>query len=218
VLENSETIDLAPVIERTYATYREYVVHEDELVNQRLTLLIASQSILLAAFGYVLQKMVDSMPPFKDMPTGSNCLLLQEYQTGVIYWLVLFVISGFVLAAFSFMSILAAKNAIGALKERWEVVASRLDAQSVSVSSVVDEASSSKVAEWEHAYLPALTGGGARKAHEWGLHMPHWLPIFFMVLWLFVTILTVTLGMQRGLMECAAVAGPSTGSFHDGGL
>jgi hypothetical protein len=69
----------------------------------------------------------------------------------------------------------------------------------------------------ERAYLPALTGGGARKAHEWGLHTPHLLPIFFMDLWLFVTILTVALGMQRGLIVCEVV-GPSTGSFHAHGL
>jgi hypothetical protein len=193
-----------PLIERAYTLYRDYVIHEDELINQRLTILIASQSILLAAFGYVLQKMVDSMPPFRETPAGPECFFLQDYEVGVACWLVLFAVFGLLLAYYSLRSILAARDALTNLSGRWQMVARQYDKHVIGISPAHDECAKTQVARWHHAYLPDLTGGGARNAHNWGLRMPQWVPISFLSMWGTMSLLTIGLGIHRGWIHCSA--------------
>jgi hypothetical protein len=103
-IENPETI---------YNIYRDYIKHEDELINRRLLSNIILQGFLFAAFGFSIEFLrrstVDGLP--------ANLRFLPF----------VFPLVGCAVGVLALMSIVAAQEAIDGLKKDWEHIALAID-------------------------------------------------------------------------------------------
>jgi len=88
-----------------YRLYREQIDHEDDLINQRLSLLVASQAFLFSVYAVVLNGSAATR--------GS----LFAFQHRVIFWSIPFIAT--TLCWFISCSIRAAMNAMSHIRERW---------------------------------------------------------------------------------------------------
>lgn len=89
-----------------YRLYREQVDHEDDLINQRLSLLVASQSFLFSAYAVVLNGAASTR--------GS----LFAFQHRVIFWSIPFIAT--TLCWFISCSVRAAMLSMRHIRVRWE--------------------------------------------------------------------------------------------------
>ena len=94
-----------------YRLYREQVDHEDDLINQRLSLLVASQSFLFSAYAIVLNGAA--------APRSS----LFAFQHRVIFWSIPFIAA--TLCWFIDCSIRAAFLSMRHIRERWTIYRER---------------------------------------------------------------------------------------------
>jgi hypothetical protein len=104
-IDNPETI---------YNIYRDYIKHEDELINRRLLSNIILQGFLFTAFGFSIE--------FLRRSTIDNGLL-----ANLIFLPFVFPLVGCAVGVLALMSIVAAQEAIDGLKKDWEHIASDID-------------------------------------------------------------------------------------------
>jgi hypothetical protein len=143
-----------------YKIFRAYVEHEDVLVNNRLLWNINIQGFLFATYGFSVQKLAEVVSGHEWKVSGivPLCSLI-----------VMLPIVGFLVSCFSLIGVVAAQDAIRALKEQWE--------------GLVGEEYSPK----DLTLLPNLIGGGKgasyMKHHEWGFHAPKMIPVICLTVW-----------------------------------
>lgn len=92
-----------------YALFRDYMKHEDDLINQRTTWHGVIQGLLLTAFGWLLQWKSDSL--FADQMHSVRAAM--SYALPIV---------GIFVAIFGFLSCLAANRAIDKLFKAWQDV------------------------------------------------------------------------------------------------
>jgi hypothetical protein len=144
-------------IHEHYKLFRDYIEHEDGLINKRLLWNINIQGFLFATYGFSLQKLAEIKIP-QDGPAIIGVTALQ--------WLICVLpILGIAISVFSFMGVIAAQNAIDQLKADWG------QAEKQHVLKII---------------LPGITGGGHSKAHPLGFRAPKWFPGIFILTWLFL--------------------------------
>jgi hypothetical protein len=167
-----------PKILDYWKVYRDYVEHEDELINQRLQRLLIIQGFLFAAFGEVITKFVDAKASnfsFQFAGNWFDCLLgIPSTWLMLTFCIVLAATGGF--SAFKVMDALAAaSHALDALEEAWAAL--------ISCHTIYG--------------FPGLRGGGAPKAHERGLGHVRFVAGWFLTIWAVVgVVLLVTLVFQ----------------------
>ena len=88
-----------------YRLYREQIDHEDDLINQRLSLLVASQSFLFSAYAIVLN----------GAPSVQGSMF--AFQHRVIFWSIPFI--GTTLCWFISRSVRAAMLSMCHIRDRW---------------------------------------------------------------------------------------------------
>jgi len=137
-----------------YKLFRDYVEHEDGLINKRLLWTINIQGFLFLGYGYAVQKLAD--PPLKEPASLGNLL-----------YVLLFVFPGLgvVVGFFCWMVIWAAVGALKNLETEWTTRA---------LAQHQNDAAS---------ILPGLVGGGKRRYHVWGLLAPTIFPWMFIIAW-----------------------------------
>ena len=110
--QESSPVPLAPKfsdLRDHYALFRDYMKHEDDLINQRTTWHGVIQGLLLAAFGWLLQAKND--PPFADQMHSVHATM--SYALPV---------AGMCVAIIGFLSCMAANLAIDKLFTAWQDV------------------------------------------------------------------------------------------------
>jgi hypothetical protein len=159
---------------KTYEIFRDYIKHEDNLVNFRTTWNITVQSFLIATFGFTFQKMQEVIERYtasqrhEDIAKAGTLL----HESIVQFCLVMILLSaiGFVISVSTLTSVRAAKIAQRNIStDVWPKVLVELNKRNSIVKS-----------------FPLLLGGGSQKADETG-HAPGViLPWLFMGFWLVV--------------------------------
>lgn len=90
-----------------FEVYRDYVKHEDNLINNRMTWLVLSQSFFFTSFALAVGRLSDSDP----VAAEKIYIFLNT-----IAWL------GIAVGLATFGAVLAALNSIDGLRSRWDVL------------------------------------------------------------------------------------------------
>ncbi|SEF13402.1 hypothetical protein SAMN02787142_8054 [Burkholderia sp. WP9] len=181
--------------DKVYEIHRAYIEHEDNLVNQRTTLMVTIQGLLLAAFGFGLQKFYEKVDAklscdFRDQllhpidtiqevlpklfpPENFQDLVVLEFNC----YLLIIVLVGLATSLIGRISIGAAKKAILALEDHWNIYYYQ--------SKVRPEQ------EIKFRIFPGISGGGKIKNRKRGISFVSWIPGFFV--WLWILMLTARL-------------------------
>lgn len=150
--------------ERMFRLLREYLVHEDDLINQRTKWLITIQSFLIATFGFSVQKLLEVIAK-GDVPLSAGV------RARYFCFLLILVFVGLATSYVSRASVKAAVTAMDSLGEHWRKNRDKYPGP-----------------EW----LPGLIGGGSLETHFKGTRMPLWLPNVFFILWVLVAALVLS--------------------------
>ena len=142
-----------------FTLIREYMKHEDDLINNRTTWLNTIQSFLIAAFGITFQKSIELLSSSANKI--DDLAIIRGYQ----YLSTVFSLVGIGTSIIAWYAILAAVNSINALRDKW---------------------STSPYYERHKDFLPGIVGGGHPGAHEGGTRFALWLPRFFLVFWIII--------------------------------
>jgi hypothetical protein len=162
-----------------YAAFREYVKHEDDLINNRLNWNFTVQGFLFAAFSFSIQKMAElqSGPLFaKGPPAIQNNVRASIRDLAVVNFLV--GAMGLLVSAFVCIAVLAAQAALRELERKW-----------IEGHQEYGERPPFKL-DTHGPHLPGLIGAGSSWAHRLGHWAPVSLPFWLAVTW---TILLVYL-------------------------
>ena len=146
-----------------YATFRSYVQHEDDLINNRLNWNFTIQGFLFAAYTFSLQKISEirgnlllhlQTPSIQTTIFNSQVLGLRELRIAMV----MIALVGLWVSFWVYMSVSAARIAIEELVGRWHQ--EYLDYKPNPEGGKQNTHGS---------YLPGLVGGGDLNAHGLGL-------------------------------------------------
>ncbi|MGH6645931.1 hypothetical protein [Aquabacterium sp.] len=157
-----------------YKIHRDYIQHEDSLINHRTTWLITVQSFLIATFGFSYQKKFEVAEKLQARGLSLDAMgpTYDEYRT----FMITLAIVGVITALAALCSVFAAVSSIRAVQDTWQ----------------------KKFGTLPHPYLPGLIGGGSDKIASLGVLLSMWAPIFFSLLWL-TTIVFLLFKFQAGV-------------------
>jgi hypothetical protein len=157
-----EAAELRVRLHAQYRLYRDYVTHEDALINNRTTWLINLESFIIATFGFSYQKKFEIVTkPAAEL----NALIAPKMITEYNWFLVTLAFAGLIIAVVSLVSIRAADLSIKSIEQKFEA--------KYRMHPSYDE-------------LPKLTGGGHASASMDGFRFSQLLPRFFAVAWTLV--------------------------------
>ncbi|MBX9591087.1 MAG: hypothetical protein K2X43_17495 [Hyphomonadaceae bacterium] len=150
-------------IQKLFEIYRDYVKHEDGLINFRVTWFVATQALVFAAYGLLAQEV------FRTGSFGHGAGALPVLQADQPFrptpWLaavLVLCLLGALSAMTSTLSINAAYKAMQALSRRWQTIV--LQGRTYDL-------------------LPALEGGGSLWAKRLGWVSGRMLPIVSFLVW-----------------------------------
>lgn len=188
--------------EEAFSIYRDYLKHEDDLINNRLSWNFTIQGFLFAAYSFALEKIADIREGLLSTAIDTRRVqasnVLHSISDLQIFLLVLTVV-GMGVSFFVYVSVRAARYAIQELEVRWRSIDPDNDQaqESVRLSSLFSPSFLIRV--WRNdAFikthganppgLPGLVGGGHPLANFFGFHAPNGLPLLFIGVWLFLMI------------------------------
>lgn len=156
--------DNKPNLQECFAIYRDYVKHEDYLINSRLSWNLTIQGFLFATYGLSLQKLAELLA--KPMAEKS----LEELAYAGIKELRILIFTlpclGILASALVLLGVVAAARAIESLESQWKLGAH--DNEQMGFAR----------------RLPDLTGGGAQGSHFLGLRAPMLIPVVVCLAWI----------------------------------
>lgn len=161
---------------KIYELYRKYVEHEDQLTNHRMTWANVVQGTVLAAFGFIVHRIVYFREKYYDLiwnirtrngnPAGLDENRLREHFTELMvnynFFLFVVVIFGLVQSAISAPLIFLATRAIRGLKDQYIRTIFALGPLPFP--------------------MPGLTDGGRKTSGLWG-YLIFTPPVLFIVFW-----------------------------------
>lgn len=170
----------------TFDKLQDYVKHEDNLINQRLTWNITIQAFAVTTYGFSIQKKIEVYGKIFEgckLPIAQQTL--QECaaqpliaQLGKIdQFLIGLACSGILMNIVALLGIQAAHQAIGNLNSLWNA----WDQQNNKGKTV------------SRSGLPGLTGGGIDVATQSGKRTSTNLPYLLIFMWLFAVFFSVSL-------------------------
>lgn len=168
-LEEKGRIDALDI----YKVFRSYEEHENELLNQRTSWLITVQSVLLATFGFSLQKWLEVTHKSAELDGKIQAVakaILDKQLVDFKDFLIALAAIGVTTGVVSFMSIRTAITAQESLRSLWEKA-------------------HAKRPEVTRMNLPELSGGGDKWASKYGGYFASALPVIFVGLWLVTALL-----------------------------
>lgn len=163
--------NVAPDLEHAhnlFEAHRGYIVHEDELVNQRTTWSITIQAFAIAIFGLTFQKKIEVVTAFyglSDKPIAITAQTAEKLLDQFDQFMVMVSAFGLAVAAISGVAVYAAQRSIQIVEGRWRAECSG-----------------------NHAcrHFPPMTGGGSGASTALGHVFPLLLPVFLILFWSFV--------------------------------
>lgn len=172
-----------PVIETTKMTelwkiYRDYTIHEDDLVDGRLQRMLAIHAFLFAVFGVIIAEFWRSVPPLANACAEHPFGLLWGLPAQPLFYDAL----ALIVPATGILSSWASGRALGAaqiarqtLREKWARIGEGPGGRS------------------DQLGLPGLGGGGSEKAIRLGEAHLEFLPRFFIIFWTLAVLLSLFL-------------------------
>ena len=106
-----------------YKAHREYVVHEDDFVNQRTTWAITIESFVIAIFGLTYQKKMEGLLTFHgldDKKTTSAAIKINQFVELFDQRLNMIAVFGFAVAVISGIAVYAAQRSIFGVNTAWK--------------------------------------------------------------------------------------------------
>jgi hypothetical protein len=140
-----------------YRIFRDYLKHEDALINHRLQWNLTIQAFLFATYGFCLQKLLDSNP--SGHPVEVAILAKVTY--------VVLPLVGVFVAIVSFLGTLAARKAITQLEDDWNEKFVGVEKEKLQDHKAVKAKLNAL-----NPFLPSVTGGGDRSAFLLGFYAP----------------------------------------------
>lgn len=185
-----------------YCVFRDYLKHEDNLINNRLNWNFTIQGFLFFSWAYCFQKAVDLEIALaaKDLAAESAAKLtsaLREIHAAMMA----IGCAGFIVTLLVFFAALGAELAINNICGKWNkdhpeyAHGPELSGDARSVRKLVALFRSIRHGKLDakhdthEPHLPGIIGGGRRGAHVLGFGAPIAIPIFFMAAWVLLTIL-----------------------------
>jgi hypothetical protein len=165
-------------IEELYLLYRDYIKHENVLINYRTTWLITIQAFLITTFGFSYQKRFEVISSIirdennKIIDIQGNLPILQDtlHQYGL--FIIFLSVIGIATSFFAFLSINAAIRSIKAVRDKWHHISGYISSINYTIIG----------------HLPTITGGGDKFAYQNGKKISQFLPIFFILFWFMVAL------------------------------
>jgi len=152
-----------------YEIYRDYIEHEDTLLNVRMTWFLTTQAFLFSSYALLNQDKIKSNTfYFVDSINAMLDRIITFHFCFNIIIMMLICFFGYFTARRSFISIRATSLAIESLKEKWE-------------KDILQGNN--------HPDLPKLTGGGSERAAYEGWAAAAFLPRAAMVIWVLIAFL-----------------------------
>lgn len=188
-----------------YVLYRDYIKHEDELINARSGWMINIQSFLIATFGFSYQKRFEIITSFIDkmgaggisknflIPKLDNFKNINELEniidklskTGTIGIDELKIQSFYNLVHRYdvFLGMLALTGTVTSFSALLSIHAaqSSIDELNIKWKNII------RGFEFQ-TKLPEIIGGGSLKANKDGKFLSQWLPWFFLGAWIFIVV------------------------------
>ncbi len=181
-----------------YKIFRDYLKHEDDLINNRLSWNFTIQGFLFAAYVFSLQKIADiRLGLLNNSVVTERIKQLKVLHT--LYDLQLFLVIvaalGVSVSFLVYLSVSAARLAIQSLEEKWCEAArswpkalsklARADRRKLVRESLSAGARTHGPAP---QHLPGLTGGGHPVALVLGFVAPNVLPLVLTFVWAFLLV------------------------------
>lgn len=153
-------------LDKLFILYRDYLKHEDVLINYRTTWLVSVQSFLIATFGFSYQKKFEVLAQAIEKSAVAK-LEISIYLYD--FFMVLLIVIGVFTSVAAMRSVSAAVLAINELKEKWEAI----------------------IKYYPPLYhLPNITGGGNTTASAIGAGLALRLPRGFLISWTVILFFT----------------------------
>ena len=169
---DDDSVENAKRVEAFYTLLRDYIKHEDGLINQRATWLMSVQAFLIATFGLSYQK------KFEVLANAFIAGKVQQLQVMIAFYdvfLLLLVAIGIMTSIRAGDSVRAAMAALGRLTEHWNSFVQGQMKAPFSLPASLD-------------YLPGIVGGGHPDAPGDGIRLADALPEFFRKFWLVMAV------------------------------
>lgn len=190
-------------VEEIFSLYRDYLKHEDNLINQRTTWLITIQSFLIATFGFSYQKKFEILTKFySDALTRCNIPIqprevpkdifkgfpeIGEIIRNYNHFFYALNFIGLITSILALISISAAVAATFELRNKWYGISS------FSQPLILNREHSKRISNYSPLFrldhLPDISGGGSKYAHFSGKALSIIVPLSFLVFWLTVFIM-----------------------------
>jgi hypothetical protein len=143
-----------------YKQYREYIVHEDNLINHRSTWIYMIQSFLVASYGFAIKlEGSDKLKPIFQRP-DDTAAAAEHHQ----WFLVMVALVGILVGVIGILSLFGPKGAIDELQQKWEQ----------EIAKTYPDCCRE---------LPGLTGGGKQRNTFLGRLAPYFLPVVLIGMW-----------------------------------
>jgi hypothetical protein len=160
-----------------YSIFRDYVKHEDGLINSRMTWLITVQSFLIATFGLSYQKRFEIISEgIIKIDNEAKKYLITQVVSEYDIFLIFLAIIGLTTSIVALYSIKGAVHALKALNGIWKIF---LEDNKITFPLLVK--------------LPNIVGGGNVNAPKQGRAFPTNLPKLFIVAWSVVLLVLLVL-------------------------
>jgi hypothetical protein len=144
-----------------YNALRDYITHEDSLINNRLTWLLASQGLLFSAFSALFKPMADLALSGEKCHMSNHAIEMFSDLKMLQYILS---VLGLSISVICYIGIDAATKTIGQIVDDFEA----------------------EIVQDEKLKLPALTAGGSQEARKFGAFSSRAIPISLLLAWLVV--------------------------------
>lgn len=193
----NKVLNCPPTQEKLFSIYRDYLKHEDDLINNRLNWNFTIQGFLFAAYSFALEKVADIklglLSTYIDPKRVPYVNILHSISDLEIL-LALLAFVGMGVSFFVYISVRAARYAIHELEMRWRAINPghynppdmKLFLSIGFWVKVWRDDESIKTHGANPPGLPGLVGGGHPVANLLGFHAPNALPLLFVGVWLFL--------------------------------
>ncbi len=176
--DESNDKELNEFLLRRFDIWRDYIKHEDNLINNRVTWFVAFQSFLIATYGIIFSNTLRVL-------AGDHNLTQDGYIAFVLtaYCILLMInIAGLGTAHSTYVSVMAASNAIRQLALDWSRFLALFN-NKFGPAGINLNADMLKSRYW---LIPGITGGGAETNVKLGFRLAANLPRFMHNLWYFL--------------------------------
>jgi hypothetical protein len=163
--------------EHLYSILRDYICHEDDLINQRTTWFTTIQNFTLVTFGYVYASKLEGTASLWSLSTP-------HVNSKYIYFLCALAFFGIIISVLQLLAVWAAQRSIDAIQSHWERDTIKSHFEGLGTAYVIQ------------LLLPVMTGGGSRIFTRHGHNLPLLLPVVCLIGWLGAGL---TVGLSMGL-------------------